>query len=147
MYESARITNKNLLEPELSYKIQGLIYSVANKYGAGLKENIYQKALEEELTKQKMLFERQKRINIYSIDSGKVLGTYIPDLVVENKIILEIKATTFTTRRDVDQQISYLKSSIYEIAYLVNFNTKQLDVRRSIFTNDKKPFISLVKNS
>jgi len=54
MYESTRITNKNLLEPELSYKIQGIFYNVSNKYGQGLKEQIYQKALAEELTKNKI---------------------------------------------------------------------------------------------
>ena len=147
MYESSRITNANLLEPELSYKIQGIIYSVANKYGPGFKEQIYQKALEEEFTKQRVTFEQQKRINIYSIDSGKVLGTYIPDFLIENKIILEIKATGFSTQHDTNQQISYLKSSIYEIGYLVNFNTKNLYIRRSIFTNNRKSFMPLLQNS
>ncbi len=51
MYESTRITNKNFLEAELSYKIQGAVYNVFNKYGRGLKEQIYQKALEEEFRK------------------------------------------------------------------------------------------------
>lgn len=147
MYELTRITNKSPLEPELSYKIQGIFYNVTNKCGNGLKERIYQKALAEELTKNKILFEEQKRINIFSVDSGKVLGHYIPDFVIENKIIVEIKASTFTTKQDVNQQISYLKASIYEIGYLVNFGTSKLYVKRSIFTNDKKPFISLIQNS
>lgn len=147
MNELPQITNKNLLEPDLSYKIQGAIYNVANKYGNGLKEQIYQKALAEEFTKQKILFEQQKRINIYSLDTGKSLGVYIPDFVINNKIILEIKASNFTTRQDINQQISYLKTSTYEIGYLVNFNTPELYMRRSIFTNNRKPFISLIQNS
>ena len=147
MYEFSRITNKGLLEPELSYNLQGVFYSVANKYGVGLKEQIYQKTIAEELTKQKIAFEQQKRINIHSIDSGKLLGVYIPDFVVDNKIILEIKATNFTSKRDINQQISYLKASIHEIGYLVNFSTEKLDIRRSIFTNDKKTFMQLLKNS
>jgi len=147
MYESTRITNKNLLEPELSYKIQGIFYNVSNKYGQGLKEQIYQKALAEELTKNNIIFEQQKRINIFSIDSGKVLGSYVPDFLVENKIILEIKASSFTTKQDVTQQISYLKASIYEIGYLVNFGTNKLYVSRSIFTNNRKQFISSMQNT
>jgi len=147
MYESTRITNKNFLEPELSYKIQGTVYEVSNKYGKGLKEQIYQKALAEEFTKYNIVFEQQKRINIFSINTGKVLGLYIPDFLIENKIILEIKASTFTTRQDANQQISYLKASIYEIGYLVNFGTNKLHISRSIFTNDRKQFISLIEKS
>jgi len=143
------ITDKsdNFLERDLSYKIRGAIYNVSNKYGTGLKEQIYQKALEEEFTKQDILFERQKRINIYSVDSGKSLGVYIPDFVIGNKIVLEIKASDFTTYQDISQQISYLKASTYEIGYLVNFNTNKLDIRRSIFTNNRKPFIALLQNN
>lgn len=145
MVNKKRISvNKNLLEPELSYKIQGAIYNVANKYGTGLKEQIYQKALAEELTKQGLQFEPQKHINIYSLDTGKSLGVYVPDFVIKDKVIIEIKSSNFTTRQDIDQQHSYLKASTYEIGYLVNFGTPKLDIRRSIYTNDRKPFIALL---
>lgn len=133
-----------LLEEELSYKIRGAVFTVANKYGKGLKEGIYQKALAEEFKKLELTFEEQKRIKIYSLDTGKLLGTYVPDFVVEDKIIVEIKASGFTSRNDIEQQRSYLRASIYEIAYLVNFGTRELDVKRSIYTNDRKPFISLL---
>ena len=131
-----------LLEKELSYKVQGCIFEVANKYGKGLKEIIYQKALEEEFEKQNLKFESQKRIKIHSLDTGKTLGTYIPDFILENKIILELKSSSFTTQTDIAQQRSYLRASTYEIAYLVNFGTPSLDIRRSIFTNNRKPFIA-----
>lgn len=134
-----------ILEADLCYKIQGAIYSVSNKYGNGLKEQIYQKALVEELTRQNISFEQQKRINIFSFDTGKSLGVYVPDFIVADKVILEIKASTFTTKQDLIQQRSYLKASAYEIGYLVNFNTTKLDIRRSIFTNDRKSFIKLLK--
>jgi len=136
-------TNK-ILESELCYKIQGCIFNVANKYGKGLKEQIYQKALAEELTKQGLGFEQHKRINIYSLDTGKHLGVYVPDFLVEDKVIVEIKSSDFTTKKDIDQQRSYLRSSIYEIAYLVNFGTSKLDIRRSIYTNDRKNFVALL---
>jgi GxxExxY protein len=137
-----------ILEPELSYKIQGAIYNVANKYGKGLKEQIYQKALIEEFTKRKLKFDAQKHIQIFSLDSGKPLGIYVPDFVIEDKIILEIKSSSFTTKQDISQQQSYLRASTYEIGYLVNFGTPKLDIRRSIYTNDRKSFIvKLKKNS
>jgi len=148
LHESRIIKNKDkILEAELCYKIQGAIYNIANKYGIGLKEQIYQKALIEEFTKQGLKFEPQKRINIYSIDTGKRLGAYVPDFVIENKIVLEIKSSSFTTRQDVSQQRSYLKASTHEIAYLVNFGTNKVDIRRSIYTNNRKPFITQLINN
>ncbi len=139
------MSEDGLLEKELSYKVRGCFYNVANKYGKGLKEIIYQKALEEELEKENLKFESQKRIDIYSLETGKKLGTYVPDILVEDKIIVEIKATSFTRVDDINQQRSYLKASKYEIGYLVNFCTQELEIKRSICTNDRKPFISKLK--
>jgi len=132
----------DLLHKDLCYKIQGCFYNVANKYGKGLKEIIYQKALEEEFVLKDLKFEAQKRINIYSVESSKVLGTYVPDELVENLVIIEIKSSIFTVERDLQQQLSYLKGSKYEIGYLVNFSTPQLYIKRSIYTNNRKPFIN-----
>lgn len=131
-----------LLEEDLSYKIRGCIYNTSNKYGKGFKEGIYQKALAEEFARSGLKFIEQKRIDIYSIDTGKKLGTYIPDFIVGDKIIVEIKAANFSRKEDVEQQRSYLRASIYEIAYLVNFGTPELEIKRSIFTNDRKSFIA-----
>ena len=144
-----QITNDtdNFLERDLSYKIRGAIFNVSNKYGSGFKEQIYQKPLAEEFTRQKISFEQQKRINIYSLDTGKSLGVYVPDFVIDSKIILEIKASNFTTQQDINQQRSYLKASIYEIAYLTNFNTGKLEIYRSIFTNNRKPFVAMIQNN
>ncbi len=139
------MSEDGLLEKELSYKVRGCFYNVANKYGKGLKEIIYQKALEEELEKENLKFESQKRIDIYSIETGKKLGTYVPDILVEDKIIVEIKATSFTRVDDINQQRSYLKASKYEIGYLVNFCTQELEIKRSICTNDRKPSIAKLK--
>lgn len=142
-FSESRI-KKDLLYPELGYQIQGAIFAVANKYGKGLKESIYQKALVEEFIKRGMAFEEQKRIKIHSLDTGKVLGTYIPDFVMENKVILEIKATEFSTAENLHQQQSYLKASQYEVAYLVNFGTRKLFMKRSVYSNSRKPFIVLL---
>ncbi len=133
-----------LLEEKLSYKVRGCIYKVASKYGKGLKEKIYQKVLAEEFEREGLKFEEQKRIDIYSFDTGEKIGTYIPDFIIEDKIIVEIKATGFIIRQDVEQHRSYLRISIYEISFLVNFNSDKLDIRRAIFTNDRKPFIARI---
>lgn len=134
--------NTKILEKELCYKIQGCIFNVSGKYGKGLKEKIYQKALAEEFGKQGLKFNEQKRIDIYSLDSGKKLGTYVPDFLVEDRVIIELKASNFTIKQDIEQQRSYLRVSEYEIGYLINFCTPKLEVKRSIYTNDRKHFIT-----
>ena len=134
-----------LLEKELSYQIQKCFFGVVNKYGKGLKENIYQKILAEELEKAGLSFEQQKRIDIFSFESGKKLGVYVPDFVIEDKVILEIKSSAFTTKSDLEQQRSYLRVSRYEIGYLVNFSTDKLFIKRSIYTNDRKSFIATLE--
>ena len=118
-----------------------------NKYGRGLKESIYQNALAEEFLAQDLKAEGQKRINIYSFDTGKKLGTYIPDFVIKDKVILEIKASTFIMKQDIEQQRSYLRISEYEIGYLVNFCTEELYIKRSIHTNDRKDFLRLIEKT
>jgi|SRR3989344_2802867 len=143
--DSQNDDREKILEKDLCYKIVGAMYGTINKYGTGFKEQIYQKALVEELEKIGLSLKEQQRINIYSIDTGKVLGVYVPDLIVEDKVIIEIKATNFTTNQDINQQRSYLKASKYEIAYLVNFGTPKIDVKRSIYTNDRKFFLALLQ--
>lgn len=139
--------NTKILEKELCYKIQGCIFNVSSKYGKGLKEKIYQEALTEEFEKQGLKFEEQKRINIYSFDTGKKLGTYVPDFLIADKVIVELKASNFTIKQDIEQQRSYLRISKYEIGYLVNFCTPKLEIKRSIYTNDRKPFLAKLRAS
>lgn len=97
------------------------------------------------MDKKSIKFVEQRRIDIYSLETGVKLETYVPDFIVEDKIVIDIKASTFTRNDDVNQPFSYLKCSGYEIAYLVNFCTPKLDIHRSIYTNDRKPFITKIK--
>jgi GxxExxY protein len=132
----------SLLYPDLSYTVQGCIFDIRKQYGPGQKEIVYNRLLIEKLTNKGLLVEREKRINIYSQDSGKVVGTYTPDLVIENKIIVEIKSSSFTTQMDEKQLYHYLRNSSYELGYLVNFSTPDLYIKRIIYTNDRKPYLT-----
>jgi len=129
-----------LLHNELTYKLQGLFFEIRNTYGPGQKENIYNNLLAEALKENKIPFEREKFINIYT-PNGKVAGTYKPDFVIDDKVIIEIKSSRYTTRIDEKQLYYYLRNSKYEIGLLVNFSTANLYVKRIIYTNDKKPFL------
>jgi len=132
-----------LLHGELTYKLRGLFFDIRNTYGPGQKENIYGNLLTEALKENKIPFAKEKIINIYT-PNKKVAGTYKPDFVVDNKIIVEIKSSSYTTRVDEKQLYYYLRNSNYEIGLLVNFSTPKLYIKRIIYTNDKKPFLQLV---
>jgi len=133
--------NSKILYPELSYLIQGAIFELRKQYGPGQKEIVYQRLLEEKLIAKGIKVEKEKKINIYSQDSGKVVGTYQPDLVVDNKVLLELKSSLFTTKTDEKQLYHYLRNSEYELGFLVNFSTPRLYLKRIIYTNDRKPYL------
>lgn len=130
---------RELLYKELSYQIQGGIFEVYKGLGCSFKESAYDNALFEELTTQrKLIAERQKRISIYF--KGKKVGAYVPDLVVDNKIVVEIKAKTFLTKQDIQQFWNYLKGSEYKIGYLVNFGTPgKVEMIRKVYDLARKP--------
>lgn len=151
MSDTLNNTDKNtkshtntLLYPELSYIIQGCFFEARKQYGPGQKEIVYQRVLEEKFLKANLKVEKEKRINIYSQDSGKIVGTYQPDLVIEDKVIIEIKSSRFTTKIDERQLYHYLRNSQYQLGYLVNFSTQRLYIKRIIYTNDRKPYIRVV---
>lgn len=136
-----RIVN-NLLYKELSYKVHGAAIEVRKDFGPGHKEQLYQKAFGDELKRRNLSFEKELAIKIYSPKDGKFVGAYRPDFIIDGKILVEIKAKKFVTHAEILRVYDYLRNSKYELAYLINFASERLFVRRIIFTNDRKPFLS-----
>jgi len=133
--------NKNkILYKDLSYQLQGLFFEIRNELGSGHKETIYQKALERKFIKNGIKFEKEPSIKIYSAEN-EFLGLYRPDFLAKNKIIIELKAVNMVTKQEHSRMYDYLRNSSYQLAYLVNFGSNKLYVKRFIFTNDKKPWL------
>ena len=132
----------NLLYKELSYQIRGAAIEVKKNYGPGHKEVLYQRAFAEELNLRKMNYEREKPIKIYSPKTKKVIGFYQPDFIIENKIIIELKALEQMPQKIIDQLYSYLRNSPYELGFLVNFGASGVDIKRVIYTNDRKKHLN-----
>jgi len=130
--------SKFFLHKNLSYKIIGAIYQVRNIYGSGQKELVYQNALAEEFQQLNLPFKREVSIAIKSPKTNKILGNYRLDFLIDEKIILEIKAIKFTPRKIEQQLYSYLRSTPYELGFLVNFGSTNLYLKRIILTNDRK---------
>lgn len=132
---------KKLLYQDLTYKIRKIIFTIRNTYGPGHKEVIYQRLFGQSLKKEAIAFEQEKRIKFYS-EEGKLIGAYQPDFVIEDKIIIEIKATRFSSKVYEEQLYYYLRNSKYELGLLINFSTPKIYIKRVIYTNDRKPFLS-----
>ena len=122
---------ENFLYEKETYLIRGACFKVWKAFGGAFKEKIVNRALNEELIKSGLDIESQKRIDIYY--SGKKIGTYVPDIVVNDIILLEIKCKPFITREDERQFWLYLKGSKYKLGLLINFGPKKLEIKRRIY--------------
>ncbi len=119
---------------ELSYKVRGCAFEVYNRLGFGHKESVYQKAFAEELRKNDIPFEREKSLSINY--RGKCVGGYRPDFVIDGKLIVEIKAVKMMPKSYERQLIHYLKSTGYKLGFLINFGSKNIDIRRRVWSLD-----------
>ena len=127
--------NSKYLHSELSDKIISCFYKVYNNLGYGFLEKVYQKSLEIELKKNGLNIEVQHPIKVYY--DKTIVGEYFADILVESKIIIEIKAVDTLVKENEQQLINYLKSTDIELGLLLNFG-RNPEMKRRIFTNDKK---------
>lgn len=123
------------LHKELTSVIIRCFYEVYNKLGYGFLEKVYEKSLEIELKKNGFQVERQKPINVYY--DNNLVGDYFADLLVENTVIVELKAAEAICEEHENQLINYLKATDIEVGLLLNFGKKP-EIRRKIFSNINK---------
>ncbi|MCD6455310.1 MAG: GxxExxY protein [Methanophagales archaeon] len=124
-------TNEKWLYRDLTQKIIGAAMEVHRELGSGFLEYVYEEALCYELKGREMHFERQKELDIYYKDLV-IPRKYKPDLIVENKVIVEIKATSGLTEIEEAQLLNYLKATKMRVGLLLNFGRKSLEVKRRI---------------
>lgn len=110
-----------LLYRQESYLIRGACFEVYKKFRNTQKETVYQRALFEELKSVGLVVEREKQLPVYY--KGKKMGGYIPDLIVNNAIILELKAKPALVKEDIQQFWYYLKNSEFRLGFLINFGS------------------------
>lgn len=118
-----------LLYRDLTDKILCAAYQVHRELGCGFWEKVYQEALAIVLTEMQIPFEREKQLNI--VYHGKILSCkYVADFVIDNKVILELKAVTDMDSVYEAQIINYLKATGYKIGFLMNFGLKEFYFKR-----------------
>ena len=120
---------------DLTEKIIGCAYSVHNVLGAGFLEKVYENALALELTEQGLQFKQQARLGVHY--RGREVGEYFADLLIERRLICELKAVEVLTRQHEVQLVNYLAATGIDTGLLINFGTK-VTVRRK-FRHYKYP--------
>ena len=129
-----KVTNNKdkLIYAELTYKVRGALFAVYNELGFGHKEQVYQKALASEFVNAKILYQREKSLDVKYKNS--VVGSYKPDFIVDDKLVLELKAVEFMPKSYETQLINYLKTTQFQLGLLVNFGAPKLYIKRLIWT-------------
>lgn len=129
MFQNNCKTTK-LIYPSLSYKIMKITFDIQNKLGNRLQEKYYQRAFEHELTKQGIGFRSQIFVPI-QVSKGR-LGSYFIDLIIENKIIIEIKVKSLIYNKDVHQVLAYLSLTNCRLGIVINFGSPRITFKRVI---------------
>ncbi|WP_297097978.1 GxxExxY protein [uncultured Draconibacterium sp.] len=124
---------------DLTEAIIKCFYKVYNELGYGFLEKVYHNALLIELQNEELKVESQKPIKVSY--QGDVVGEYYADIIVEDVVMLELKATETVTEAHEYQLINYLKATNIEVGLLLNFGKKP-EIRRKLFTNKKSVNIS-----
>ena len=120
-----------LLYQELTNRILKACYTVHNELGCGFLEKVYQEALAIQMTEMNIPFEREKHLNVFY--HGKCLQCdYIADFVVDDKVILELKAVTEMDNVFKAQTINYLKITGCKIGFLMNFGQEEFQFKRFV---------------
>lgn len=116
------------LYKDTSYKIIGLAMEVHRKLGGGFLEKVYENSLMILLKRENIKAEQQVPIKVYFEE--QVVGDFIADILVEDAIILELKAIDQLAGTHRSQTINYLKATGLRVAYLINFGKKSLEYER-----------------
>jgi GxxExxY protein len=125
-----------IIFPNLSYKINGILFTVHNELGRFCSEKQYNDAIEKYLKKFKINYEREKILP--SSFEFEVEGRNKIDFLIENKIILEIKAKRFLTKEDYYQIKRYLNASNKKLGIIVNFRQKYIIPKRILNSSVKE---------
>lgn len=121
---------------ELTESIIGLFFDVYNTLGYGFLEKVYENALIIALRKQGLHVVQQQGIRVYY--EGEVAGTYYADIIVERKVILEIKVAEKISEAHIAQLDNYLRATDAQVGLVLNFGRKP-EFRRRIHSNKSKP--------
>lgn len=116
---------------ELTYQVIGCAMAVHRKLGPGYREDTYQRDLETHLAEKNVPFQAQKLYEVFnSKNELTLIGYYIPDFVIDERVVLEIKALKYTDNSHLAQVIGYLAVTGCSVGLLINFGERSLSYKR-----------------
>jgi GxxExxY protein len=114
----------------ITEKVIGCVYKVSNTLGSGFLEKVYENALALELQRAGLQMGQQQNIQVRY--AGAVVGDYVADLLIEEKVLIELKAVKALDDIHVAQCLNYLKATGQVICLLVNFGKSKAEIRRIV---------------
>jgi len=117
---------------DLTAKIIECAYKVHNTLGFGFLESVYQNALLIEFEKAGLNAKKEVHIKVFYEE--KMVGDYIADIMVDDKVILELKSVKELHPAHEAQLTNYLKATGIEVGLLINFGSERVDIKRKVFT-------------
>ena len=119
-----------IIDKELSYKIIGLAMEVHSKLGYGFLEKVYENAMMVLFQREGIEAKQQAPITVYF--ERETVGEYYADILVEDRIVLELKAVEKIVDAHISQTINYLKATGLQLAILMNFGKESLEYKRLV---------------
>ena len=120
--------DKNYLHAELTDKIIASAYDVYNQMGYGFSEKVYENLMMIKMAQKGLSAIQQHPVNVYF--EKQLVGEYFPDILVDNKVIVELKAISTLLKAHEAQLVNYLKATGIKVGLLVNFGEKLKILRR-----------------
>jgi len=119
-----------MIKSDLSEKIIGCGFEVINNLGIGFLEKVYENAMIKELKSKNLKAEQQKPIKVYY--KNEIVGEYFADIIVEDEIIVELKAVKELSKIHIAQCLNYLKATDKKVCLLMNFGNSRLEFKRIV---------------
>ncbi len=121
----------DIIYEELSFQVMSAVFEVHNVLGSGFLEKVYENALVKEFRIRGVSVEAQKEIAVSY--KGLSVGCYFADILVDRKIIIELKAVERLSRINEAQLLNYLKATGIKLGYLINMGGKSVEYKRLVF--------------
>ena len=125
---------------ELTFRVNGCAMGVLNALGHGYHEKIYENALAVALKNNGIEFSQQRPFNV--LFEGETVGVFIPDFVIDDKIIIELKTIDRITDHEKGQVLNYLKATGLEVGLIYNFKFAKMEWQKIILQN-RRPSASI----
>jgi len=120
-----------IIYEDLSFQVMSAVFEVHNVLGSGFLEKVYENALVKEFGIRNIPVETQKEISV--LYKGEGVGNYYADILVDGKLIIELKAVEKLTRLHETQLLNYLKATGIKLGYLINMGSKSVAYKRLVY--------------